>query len=251
IESADDCLKIDENLQPGCLFRFTWMKGSSNPPVTFQEVECPQELIDVIHVCIGRDIHIAPIVGGVNGTATTYRFWGCCKTLLFLAINRHTNVQSGCDHDKNGTAFLCSDQVGIAVNETFAYGFAGAYLSVDNGTSRCCQCLLITFEDFLIRDKQMIVQIINSGGNVNVSHIDIALPGGGGGLEDLGCTYQWGDDAFDTIEDVDDCLTLPESLQPGCQFRFTWMLSADNPPVKYQEVECPQELIDITGCQAS
>ncbi|KAJ8982525.1 hypothetical protein NQ317_018566 [Molorchus minor] len=277
IESADDCLEIDESLQPGCLFRFTWMKGSANPPVTFQEVECPQEIIDAsgFHACFGRDIHIVPIVGGFNGTATTTRYWDCCKPSCSWEGNAHLvptvwsclndgvtkleddNVQSGCDPDKDGYAFMCSDQVGIIVNDTFAYGFAAASFSGGVDESRCCQCMLLTFQassdgkDYLIQDQQMIVQVTSTGSDLPANHFDIAIPGGGNGLKAMGCTYQWGNGTFDSIESADDCLEIDESLQPGCLFRFTWMKGSANPPVTFQEVECPQEIIDVSGCRSN
>lgn len=47
VDYIEDCQKIPEPLREGCEFRFTWMRGVSNPNVTFYQVECPKELTDI------------------------------------------------------------------------------------------------------------------------------------------------------------------------------------------------------------
>ncbi|CAG9862504.1 unnamed protein product [Phyllotreta striolata] len=46
VHEEKDCYKLPKKLWNGCLFRFQWMYGYSNPDVSFYEVECPKELID-------------------------------------------------------------------------------------------------------------------------------------------------------------------------------------------------------------
>ncbi|KAJ8982524.1 hypothetical protein NQ317_018565 [Molorchus minor] len=265
IESADHCLKIDENLQPGCLFRFTWMKGSANPPVTFQEVECLQELIDVIGSSTGRsttkDIHFQRKVGGQSGTGTTTRYWDCCKPSCASSYYHDppvascssdgvtkilTDDESGC---ASGDAYMCSNQEPYGVNTSLSYGFAAASFVGGVDTSMCCACMLLTFTDTEIAGKQMVVQVTNTGSDLGVNHFDIAIPGGGNGIFNQGCTNQWGTQAFDSINSESDCDNIPSDLQKGCQFRFEWMQGASNPSVSFEEVTCPGELIAITGCQ--
>ncbi|KAG5878796.1 hypothetical protein JTB14_026060 [Gonioctena quinquepunctata] len=42
-----DCYNLPVPLQKGCVFRFQWMRGISNPPVSFVEVECPAEILAI------------------------------------------------------------------------------------------------------------------------------------------------------------------------------------------------------------
>lgn len=119
----------------------------------------------------------------------------------------------------------------------------------------------------------MIVQVTNTGSDLGKNHFDIAMPGGGVGLFN-GCSAQWnasvdgwGDryGGVHTLEvsvhmqilktnsnsnnwNYQECDNLPEKLRPGCQWRFEWFEGADNPTVDFVEIECPQELLDISGC---
>lgn len=45
-----------------------------------------------------------------------------------------------------------------------------------------------------------------------------------------------------------DCSQLPAALQPGCEFRFGWFEGADNPNVNFEQVQCPTQLTQISGC---
>uniref|UniRef100_A0A6P7GEB1 cellulase n=1 Tax=Diabrotica virgifera virgifera TaxID=50390 RepID=A0A6P7GEB1_DIAVI len=47
VSSLEECCLLPEVLQPGCRFRFQFMEGVYRPNVTFQEVQCPAELIAV------------------------------------------------------------------------------------------------------------------------------------------------------------------------------------------------------------
>ena len=52
------------------------------------------------------------------------------------------------------------------------------------------------------------------------------------------------------VTGISQCDKLPAPLQDGCRWRFDWFNFADNPIVKFREVDCPDELIQRTGCRA-
>lgn len=80
------------------------------------------------------------------------------------------------------------------------------------------------------------------------------MPGGGVGLFN-GCTTQWGSpdngwgEQYGGIASRDECESFPEALKDGCFWRFDWFSGADNPAVTFQEVTCPSELVEKSGCQ--
>nr|ADU33286.1 endo-beta-1,4-glucanase [Chrysomela tremula] len=47
VREEADCYNLPKWLWDGCKFRFEWMKGVSNPPVSFVEVECPKKLLSI------------------------------------------------------------------------------------------------------------------------------------------------------------------------------------------------------------
>ncbi|CAH1115094.1 unnamed protein product [Psylliodes chrysocephalus] len=47
VNSEAECYKLPKPLQKPCAFRFQWMSGYSNPDVSFYEVTCPKELINI------------------------------------------------------------------------------------------------------------------------------------------------------------------------------------------------------------
>ena len=97
----------------------------------------------------------------------------------------------------------------------------------------------------------MIVQATNTGGDLGQNHFDLAIPGGGVGLFN-GCSQQWGGinlgNQYGGFTDRSQCATLPAQWQGGCYWRFDWFNNADNPSVEFEEVSCPQAMIDRTGC---
>lgn len=106
-----------------------------------------------------------------------------------------------------------------------------------------------------LHGKSMIVQATNTGGDAVENQFDIAMPGGGVGLLN-GCAKQfhasadgWGD-RYGGVHTESECNNLPKLLQQGCKWRFKWMNGESNPPVKFQEVVCPKEILDISGCHA-
>lgn len=109
------------------------------------------------------DFYIPGVVpGGMSGDAVTTRYWDCCKPScswqgnIDKSIKRpvasckidgrtpaNIEAQSGCA-EKDGTAYMCSNQSPWAVNSTFAYGFAGASMKGGSDVSLCCGCFLST-----------------------------------------------------------------------------------------------------------
>jgi hypothetical protein len=80
------------------------------------------------------------------------------------------------------------------------------------------------------------------------------MPGGGVGIFN-GCTDQWGSppngwgERYGGISNGADCDSFPEKLKAGCKWRFDWFGGADNPSVTFQQVQCPAELVEKSGCQ--
>ncbi|CAH1115093.1 unnamed protein product [Psylliodes chrysocephalus] len=218
---------------------------------------------------------VKPVVGGVSGTGTATRYWDCCKPTCAWLKNtdpRQTPVKackadgvtamdvlnnSGCG---DGQSFICTDQHGYAKNETLAYGFAAAKFIHAGDRNMCCVCVMFTFHTELpspLNGKKMLAQVTNTGNDdpdAKHNEFDIAMPGSGVGLWDQGCVNQWHNDPSvwgdrnGGVHTLEDCYKLPEPLQEGCAFRFEWMAGYNNPDVTFEEVTCPKELTDKSGC---
>ena len=101
----------------------------------------------------------------------------------------------------------------------------------------------------------MIVQALNTGGDLGNNQFDLAIPGGGVGIFN-GCTAEWKAPSGGWGQvygglTTNSCASLPAALQPGCNFRFGWMMGADNPTVQFEQVACPAELTAKSGCKRS
>ncbi|PNP54860.1 hypothetical protein THARTR1_04549 [Trichoderma harzianum] len=111
----------------------------------------------------------------------------------------------------------------------------------------------LTFTSTSITGKQMIIQVTNTGGDLENNHFDLAIPGGGVGMFPQGCQSQfdgaWMGDTYGGYQNRNDCYNLPEGqFRDGCFFRFDWFQNAQNPTVEFHEVSCPQAMIDRTHC---
>nr|XP_023022929.1 endoglucanase-like [Leptinotarsa decemlineata] len=215
---------------------------------------------------------IIPVEGGLSGDGITTRYWDCCKpscgwTDLVNNTRFKTPVhtcaidgieiidpqqQSGCADV--GAAYTCSNQQPFVVNSTLAYGFSAVSFTGGEDYHMCCSCMLLNFQGQL-SGKKMLVQITNTGSPLAVNQFDIELPGGGVGIYPHGCMKQWNasetgwGDTFGGVHSDAECSELPAVLQPGCHFRFQFMEGVSNPPVTFQQVQCPRELVAITGCE--
>ncbi|KAF7282830.1 hypothetical protein GWI33_001968 [Rhynchophorus ferrugineus] len=244
------------------------------------------KVLVVLTVCIGVALsgsiltekrpEIQFVKGGFSGQCTTSRYWDCCKPTCSWSGNTDTsygpvrscsidgassidgNTQSGC---VGGDAYMCSDQAGIIVNSSLAYGFAAAVF-INPPENMCCTCFLVTFQKGQWGDcsaKQMIVQLTNTGGTSSVNgtenNIEIAIPGGGVGYYTQGCKSQWNAPdlgwgaQYGGVETEEACNDLPWQLQAGCKFRWTFLNGCSNPPATFQQVVCPQEIVNISGCK--
>ncbi|XP_030751155.1 endoglucanase-like [Sitophilus oryzae] len=223
-----------------------------------------------------RKPEIKKVVGGFSGSCTTTRYWDCCKPTCAWKENIDTDVgpvkacnidgvnisdveaQSGCG---GGSSYMCNNQQSIIVNSTFAYGFAAAVF-ISPPENLCCACFLVNFQKGEWGDcagKQMIVQLTNTGGSSSVNgtenNIEIAMPGGGVGYFTEGCKTQWNapdqgwGEQYGGVTTEDGCNDLPTQLQPGCKFRWEFLNGCSNPPATFEQVVCPQEIVDISGCK--
>jgi hypothetical protein len=79
------------------------------------------------------------------------------------------------------------------------------------------------------------------------------MPGGGVGQFN-GCTNEWGAPSggwgqkYGGISSRSQCDSFPSKLKAGCYWRFDFFENADNPSVTFDQVTCPKELTDKTGC---
>ncbi|CAG9862505.1 unnamed protein product [Phyllotreta striolata] len=223
------------------------------------------------------DIVIEEVAGGLTGTGTTSRYWDCCKPTCSWPghVNQKAPVrackadgvtvmsdkenQSGC---VGGQSYICTNQDGYAKNDTLAYGFVAAKFINSGGRNMCCSCVLFTFHTqwpSKLNGKKMLVQVTNTGEDdphADHNEFDIAMPGSGVGYYTKGCSSQWNSDLsnwgdqYGGVHDEKDCYKLPKQLWKGCLFRFQWMVGYSNPDVSFVEVQCPKELINISGCSA-
>ncbi|KAJ8982535.1 hypothetical protein NQ317_018576, partial [Molorchus minor] len=210
-------------------------------------------------------IHLKRVKDGLSGTGTTTRYWDCCKaTCSWEGNTGSTNVIASCAADgttviddntqsgcvDGGTAYMCNNQQPLVINETLSYGFAAASFDGAVDLSACCACVVFTFQDDDLANKQMVVQITNTGTDaLDGNQFDIQIPGGGVGLNTLGCSTQWGTDVsgwgeqYGGVDTKDDCSALPIDLQPGCQWRFDWMLGDSNPRSNSSRSNVPARLL--------
>ncbi len=198
-------------------------------------------------------------------TGVTTRYWDCCKpscswpgkafvsqpvqTCSIANIPlKSSNIASGCN---GGGAFACSNQGPFNTSNGISYGFAAAILKGKKESDWCCRCYRLVFTSERVKRKTMIVQVTNTGYDLEDNHFDIAIPGGGQGIF-TGCNIQYknykGGDRYGGIRSQAECNNLPFSLRKGCNWRFAWFMNANNPTVQFSEVTCPKILTDISKC---
>ncbi|KAJ8978007.1 hypothetical protein NQ317_004552 [Molorchus minor] len=215
-----------------------------------------------------ENIAIEVVSGGVSGSGYNTGYWDCCKPscawignsltespVRGCAIDGVTTIdieeQSGCG---SGGSYMCTDQNPYAANATFAYGFTAASFVGGTDYSMCCRCLLLEW----IHDetgRQFVVQVTNTGGDLLNNQFDLGIPGTGVGYQTQGCVKQWNapetgwGEQYGGLSSEDQCVEMPEALQPGCRFKFEWMWHnlPDN-QLTFTEVVCPKQITDISGC---
>lgn len=190
-----------------------------------------------------------------------------------------TYTSSSCD---GGDAYTCWDMSPFEVSDTLSYGFAA--VPADDVNCGTCYELTFTGEGKYNEDdtgsaalksqnKSMIVMATNIGYDVSGGQFDILIPGGGVGAfnacstqwgvssDALGAQYggfltscqsQYGYDDSDTLKSCvqNYCDTVfaadgMEDLKDGCEWFIDWYEIADNPVIEYEEVTCPDALVEI------
>ncbi|KAF3903048.1 Endoglucanase-5 [Arthrobotrys entomopaga] len=208
-----------------------------------------------------------PISGGSSGSGQTTRYWDCCKpscawsgkgpNIPFVCdangnhVSNAINAVSSCD---GGSAYMCNNQTPWAVNDNVAYGFAAVSIAGSTEQHWCCSCYELTFTSGPVAGKKLVVQATNTGGDLGSNQFDLAIPGGGFGIFN-GCAKEfpstpsgnWGAQ-YGGVSSASQCSGLPSALQAGCNFRFGWMMGADNPSVSFVEVQCPSAITSVSGC---
>ena len=192
-------------------------------------------------------------------------------------------IVNSCDSLAPDSAYTCYSNAPWAESPELALGFAAVPANGDI----CGRCYRLEFTGLshnagddpgcaALAGKAMIVQATNIGYDVGGGQFDILTPGGGVGLFDA-CSYQWGVDTNElgatyggfltackegganTHDAIKSCVlercdavfpvSNPElgELRAACEWYVNWFEAADNPSLKYQEVPCPQALVDISG----
>jgi hypothetical protein len=77
------------------------------------------------------------------------------------------NAQSVCD---GGQSAMCTKDGPLVINDTLAIGTAAVALSGTTEAQTCCACYQLTFTSTAAAGKTMVVQSINTGGDVVRRH---------------------------------------------------------------------------------
>ena len=206
-----------------------------------------------------------PNVTGGNGYAT--RYWDCCQTHCSQfdghkcgqdGTSRTSDTNSSCN---GGGSYACYDEAPKAVNDCLSYG----YIAKSNPNCGGCYRIQFTGEgqysatdpgSKLIKGKQMIVKVSNTGGDVSTNQFDMMIPGGGVGQFNA-CSKQWGSSDLgaqyggfltNCTGDINAkkacvkqaCMKVPAgAARDGCNWFVDWFNVADNPKFTSQATDCP------------
>lgn len=206
-----------------------------------------------------------PQVSGGDGFAT--RYWDCCQPHC-AQFDGHRCNQDGTSRTGDGNsacsgggAFACYDEAPHAVSECLSYGH------IAKANPNCGGCYRIQFTgqgehnandpgSKLIKGKQMIVKVTNTGSDVGGNQFDLMIPGGGVGQFNA-CSRQWGTNDLgaqyggflsvctgghsDKKECVrQHCMKIPAGpARDGCIWFVDWFEVADNPKFTSQPTDCP------------
>jgi len=205
-----------------------------------------------------------PNVSGGDGFAT--RYWDCCQTHCGQSdghrcsqdgTSRTGDTNSACN---GGGSYACYDEAPHAVNDCLSYGY------IAKANPNCGGCYRIQFTgegkdnandpgSKLIKGKQMIVKVSNTGGDVASNQFDLMVPGGGVGQFNA-CSKEWGTSdlgaqyggfftqctgAYSAKKQCarDACMKLPSGVRDGCIWFIDWLQAADNPKFTSQATDCP------------
>jgi hypothetical protein len=206
-----------------------------------------------------------PNVTSGNGYAT--RYWDCCQPHCAQfdghrcnqdGTTRTGNTQSSCS---GGGSYACYDEAPKAINDCLSHGY------IAKSNPNCGQCYRIQFTgegqhnandpgSKLIKGKQMIVKVSNTGGDVAANQFDLMVPGGGVGQFNA-CSRQWNQSdlgaqyggfltnctgSHQAKKDCvrQNCMKIPAgAARDGCLWFVDWFQVADNPKFTSQQTNCP------------
>lgn len=193
-------------------------------------------------------------------------------------------IDNGCDTRSPDAAFTCTDNAPWNVNRDLSFGFAATAIAGGNESDWCCACYQqvslfisqtghvlapspsnhsskipntrLVFTSGALVGKTMIVQSTNTGVDQGTNQFDLLIPGGGIGEFQNGCLRQFGQvfpgEPEGGVDGRPECGVLPtQRLRDGCYWRFDWFSGANNPPVNFTQVQCPNELTSRSGCKRS
>lgn len=192
----------------------------------------------------------------------------------------YEGTNSACVNENAGGTYTCTDMAPIQVNENLSYGYVAA--PGDQFGGGCGKCFHLQFNGGnhandvkathkALKGKHMIVMASNIGYDVEEGQYDMLVPGGGVGAfnalsmqigvpaSGLGangggflteCQQSLGWD--NTVEAYQECVIKKcdevfkdwPNLLRGCKWYAEWYMAADNPTYNWEEVECPQYLVD-------
>lgn len=212
--------------------------------------------------CSGEGL---PNVTGGEGYAT--RYWDCCQPHC-AQFDGHRCGQDGVSStgDNNsscngGGSYACYDEAPHAISDCLSYGY------IAKASPNCGGCYRIQFTgqghyndndpgSKLIKGKQMVVKVSNTGSDVAGNQFDLMIPGGGVGQFNA-CSKQWGTSDLGAQyggfltnctgthaakkECVrQKCMNLPAGgARDGCLWFVDWFQAADNPKFTSQATSCP------------
>jgi Glycosyl hydrolase family 45 len=200
------------------------------------------------------------------------RYWDCCKPHcsqqgLPSCGSNGVSQDGGNSACSGGSAYACYNQAPRFIGDNVSYG----YVAVPNPSCGTCYHLQFTGTGKFnandpgskaIAGKHMIVKVANSGGDVAGNQFDLAVPGGGVGLNANTCTAQWKlssndlgptaggflaacsgthDQKMSCVRDK--CNKLPDGdARKGCMWFVDWFQVADDPNFRYEPIACPSDI---------
>ena len=180
--------------------------------------------------------------------------------------------------------FTCTDMAPIAVNDTLSYAYVAGpgssttcgkcfHLQYDGSFNDESSSNKPKETHKALKGKHIVVMTSNIGHDVKDGQFDLMVPGGGPGIFNAlniqvnGQNIEWGAQyggfltycqgklGYDaSLEAYQSCVKtmcddafgnagLPNLLR-GCHWFADWYMAADNPTYQWEEVECPQYLLD-------
>lgn len=188
------------------------------------------------------------------------------------------DTQSTCS---SGSSTTCNSFAPWANSTKVAFGFAATHAGSQAGCGTCFQ-LQFTGSSHnggndpgsqALKDKVMIVMATNIGGDVSGDgQLDVLIPGGGTGAF-YGCGQAWGvqqgsselgaqygglrSGCSGDLNAIKSCVANKcqslfgsrglDDMYEGCMWYVDWFEAADNPNFTQKQIDCPNELRQVSG----